>query len=294
MLDNTSAMTTTKESQAYPDRRERRYFSSLRNRNFRLLLIGSMLSHIGEEMQMIAVSWLVMLITNSPMLMGVANVFQGLPRLLFGVIGGVIADRQDRRRLLIIYQTSEMIIAFIFAFLVLTGEIKYWHILILLPIFGFLRSVYQVCRQAYVFDLVGKEDLLNAIAVNSSGRNLAAIMGSSLAGILIVAWGVGWCILINAISYIPILISIFMMSSPPDCPKKAAFSPGVLRELGETFVYLKKDTTILLLFLTTFSFVLFGLQIQIIMPLFAEHILHVGASGYGFLVSAMGGGAMKG
>jgi predicted MFS family arabinose efflux permease len=143
-----------------------------------------------------------------------------------------------------------------------------------------------------VYDIVGKDDLMNALAVQSSGMNLGHIIGPSIAGILIGVWGVGWCILINAISFIPILISIFMMSPLPDQPKKEAFKKSALSDLGDTFVYLKKDTTILLLFLISFSFFTFGMQPQIIMPLFARNILHVGAQGYGFLIAAMGAGAM--
>jgi predicted MFS family arabinose efflux permease len=276
----------------YADRKETRAFSSLRHRDFRLLWIGTILSHIGDELQLISVSWLVMLITNSPVLMGVANVFQGLPRLFFGILGGLIADRQNRRTLLIIYTTCQTILAFFFAFLVLSGKIQFWHILVLLPLFGFFNAVYSICRQVYVYDIVGKDDLMNSLAVQSSGMNLANIIGPSIAGILIAVWGVGWCILINAISFIPILISIFMMSPLPDQPKKAASKKSALSDLGDAFAYLKKDTTILLLFLVSFSFFTFGLQVQIIMPLFARDVLHMGAQGYGFLIAAMGAGAM--
>jgi MFS family permease len=166
-----------------------------------------MISHTGDDMQLVAVSWLVLLITHSPFLMGVASLAQGLPRLLFGLIGGVIADRINRHRLLVVCQASEMILAFFFSLLVLTESIQFWHLLILLPIFGFLKAVYHICRQAYVFDLVGKEELMNALALHSSGMNLARIIGPSLAGILIGIWGVGWCLLINGLSFIAILIS---------------------------------------------------------------------------------------
>ena len=271
---------------------ETKPFSSLRHRDFRLLWMGTILSHIGDEMQVVSVTWLVMIITNSPFLMGISNVFQGLPRLFSGILGGLIADRQNRRNLLIIYTTSQMILAFFLAFLVLSGKIQFWQILILLPLFGFFSSVYSVCRQVYVYDIVGKDDLMNALAVQSTGMNLANIIGPSIAGILIGVWGVGWCILINAISFIPIIISIFLMSPPPDHPKKEAFKKSLLKDLSDTFLYLKQDTTILLLFLVSFSFLTFGLQAQIIIPIFAKNILHTGAQGYGFLVAAMGAGAM--
>ncbi len=282
-----------KGSDKEQNQKEATAFSSLKNRNFRLLWIGGVLSHIGDEMQIVAVSWLVLLITDSPFLMGLAGLFQGFPRLFFGVIGGVIADRQNRHKLLMIYQGSEMILAIFFAFLVLAGKIQYWHILILLPIFGFLKAVYVVCRQAYVFDLVGKEDLLNALALHSTGMNLAKIIGPSIAGILIGIWGVGWCLFINGLSFVAILISLLLMH-PSESSKKEVYSRSIIRDLGQTFSYIKGDAPLLLLIAASFSFLTFGLQSQVILPLFAHYVLHVGAEGYGFLMATMGGGAVLG
>ena len=268
-------------------------FSSLRNRNFRLLWIGGVISHTGDDMQLVAVSWLVLLITNSPFLMGVASLAQGLPRLLFSLIGGVIADRINRHRLLVVCQASEMILAFFFSLLVLTGSIQFWHLLILLPIFGFFKSMYVISRQTYVFDLVGREDLMNALALHSSAMNLAKIIGPSIAGILIGIWGVGWCLFINGVSFIAILISLCMMH-PPASLKRDRPSHNLFRDLGETFGYLKLDRPILILIIASFSFRMFGLQAQVILPLFAHSVLKVGASGYGFLMAAMGMGAVMG
>ena len=280
-------------SQGEPDQKRLRRFSSLKNRNFRLLWIGGMFSHIGDEMQMVAVSWLVLELTHSPFLMGIAALFQGLPRLLFGPIGGVIADRKNRYRLLMIYQASEMGLAFVFALMVLSGKIAYWHVLVLLPFFGFLKAVYVIARQAYVFDLVGKDDLMNALAVHSSGMNLAKVIGPSIAGILIGVVGVGWCLLINGLSFIGILVP-FLMMRPPESFKKDIHYPSFLQGLREPFVYLKEDRTILLLIATSFSFMLFGLQSTVVLPLFARFVLDVGATGFGFLMASMGAGAVIG
>ncbi len=268
-------------------------FSSLRNRNFRLLWIGGIISHTGDDMQQVAVSWLVLILTHSPFLIGLTSLFQGLPRLLFSLLGGVIVDRTNRHRLLMIFQGIEMFLAFFFAYLVLSGKIQYWHILVLVPIFGFLKSIYQLCRQAYVFDLVGRDELMNALALHSSGMNLSKIIGPSLAGILIGIWGVGWCLFINGLSFIAILISFFMMH-PPAYFKKGIYSSGILQELGEAFVYLKKNNTILLMIAASFSTLVFGLHAQVMLPLFAQYILNVGASGFGFLVGATGVGAVLG
>jgi len=273
--------------------RKGRAFSSLRNRDFRLLWIGGVLSHIGDELQLVGVSWLVLMLTNSPFLMGVANLFQGLPRLFFAPLGGVLADRGNRHRLLIICQGCEMLLAFLFAFLVIGGKIEYWHVLTLLPAFGFLKSVYIISRQAYVFDLVGKEDLMNALALHTGGMNLAKIIGPSIAGILIGFWGVGWCLLLNGVSFIAIL-ACFLMMKPPESSTREVRYPSIFQELGEVFVYLRENRVMLVLIVTSFSFMMFGLQSQVILPLFARYVLRVGPSGYGFLMAAMGLGAVIG
>jgi MFS family permease len=258
-----------------------------------LLWIGGVLSHTGDDMQLVAVSWLVMLLTGSPFLMGVANVFQGLPRLFFGILGGVLADRKNRHKLLILYQAIEMFFAFLFSILVFTGQIQFWHVLVLLPIFGFLKSVYQICRQAYMFDLVGKEELMNALALHSTGMNLAKIIGPSIGGIIIGIWGVGWCLLLNGLSFIAIFIC-FLMMRPPATSEKKAHVPNLFQSLGETFVYLKHHGSILFLIVASFAYMAFGMHVQVILPIFARYVLDVGASGYGFLMGAMGGGAVVG
>ena len=276
-----------------PGKKSLKTFSALKNRNYRLLWIGGVLSHTGDDIQLVAVSWLVMLLTHSPFLMGVANLFQGLPRLFFGIIGGVLADRKDRHRLLMIYQTTEMFFAFLFSILVFTGKIQFWHVLVLLPIFGFLKSVYQISRQAYMFDLVGKDELMNALALHSTGMNLAKIIGPSIGGIIIGIWGVGWCLLLNALSFIAILIS-FLMMKPPASSQRTGHAPDIFQSLGETFVYLRHHGTILPLITISFVIMAFGMQSQVILPLFAEYVLKAGASGYGFLMAAMGAGAVVG
>jgi MFS family permease len=252
-----------------------------------------MLSHIGDDMQLVAVSWLVLVLTDSPFLMGVATITQGLPRLFFGLLGGVLADLKNRHRLLMIYQACEMVLAFLFAALVFTGRIQYWQILVLLPVIGFFKSVYNIGRQAYMFDLVGREELMNALALHSTGMNLAKIIGPSIAGIIIGVWGVGWCLLLNGLSFIAILTS-FMLMKPPPAKERPQRRSNMLQSLGEAFVFLKGNPPILLLILASFSYMMFGMQTQVIMPLFARDVLKAGASGFGFLMAAMGVGAVIG
>ncbi|MDP2645701.1 MAG: MFS transporter [Desulfobacterales bacterium] len=272
---------------------KRNAFSSLGNRNFRLLWTGGMISHMGDELQMVAISWLVLLITDSPFLMGVASGMQSLPRLIFGLLGGVIVDRVNRHKLLMILPAIEMILAFLFALLVLNETIQFWHILIIVPFFGFLKMVFHVCRQAYIFDLVGKAEIMSALALHSSGMNFARIIGPSLAGIVIGAWGAGWCLFLNGLSFIGILIALFMMQ-PPASFKRTTVSSGILQDLGESFVFLKQNMTIFLLMAAIFIKIVFGLHVQVILPLFARYVLQTGASGFGFLVGAMAVGAVLG
>jgi MFS family permease len=209
------------------------------------------------------------------------------------MIGGVMADRQNRHRLLIVCQAIEMVLASLFAFWVLSGRIRYWHVLVLLPFFGLLKAVYVIARQAYVFDLVGKQDLMNALALHSSGMNLAKIVGPSIAGILIGVVGVGWCLAINGLSFVAILISLFMMH-PPAFFKNEIRPANLGRDLTETFVYLKTNRTMLLLIMASFAAMLFGLQSQVVLPIFARYVLNAGPSGFGFLMAAMGAGAVLG
>jgi predicted MFS family arabinose efflux permease len=186
-----------------------------------------------------------------------------------------------------------MFFALLFSVLVFAGKIQFWHVLVLLPIFGFLKSVYQICRQAYMFDLVGKEELMNALALHSTGMNLAKIIGPSIGGIIIGIWGVGWCLLLNGLSFIAILVCFLMMKPPPASERKSLV-PNIFQSLGETFTYLKHHGTILLLIVASFVLMAFGMHVQVILPLFAEYVLKVGASGYGFLMAAMGAGAVVG
>ena len=287
------SISVSKKPEDFKGQKRRHPFSSLKNRNFRLLWIGGIISHVGDEMQMLALSWLVLLLTNSPFLMGVTSFMQGLPRLVFGLLGGVITDRVNRYKLLTLLKGIEMLLAFLLAFLVINEKIRFWHILTMVPFFGFLKMVYNVCRQTYVFDLVGKEELMNALALHSSGMNLARIIGPSLAGVLIGTWGAGWCLFINGLSFIAILIS-FIMMQPPATFIKRNYSSSIFKDLGEAFVYLKQDMTILLLLAAIFIIMLFGLNIQVILPLFAQYVLKVGATGFGFLVGSMGIGAVLG
>ena len=178
-----------------------RTLSSLRHRDFRLLFLGTSLSHVGDFIQVMAQSWLVWTMTSSPFLLGVVGFCQAVPRLLLGAIGGAIVDRMEPRRLLVSTQILAMLQAFVFWALVYLEAIQFWHIITLVLFLGTVNSVNQTARYSLINNLVPRDDLMNAIALNSSVSNLAKILGPSLGGVLISIIGVAGCLFVNAVSF---------------------------------------------------------------------------------------------
>jgi len=191
-----------------------RTLSSLRHRNFRLLFFGTSLSHVGDFIQAMAQSWLVWTMTGSPFLLGVVGFCQALPRLLLGAVGGAIVDRVERRRLLLSTQILAMLQAFIFWALVYFEEIQFWHVTILVLFLGTVNTINQTARHSLINSLVPRDDLMNAIALNSSMANLAKIAGPSLGGVLISVIGVAGCLFVNAVSFLAIIITLIVMVFP--------------------------------------------------------------------------------
>ena len=194
-----------------------RSFSTLRSlhyRNFRLLFSGTVLSHTGDFVQAMAQSWLVWQLTGSTFLLGLVGFCQAVPRLLLGALGGVVVDRMDRRRLLLCTQTLAMVQAFAFWFLVYFGQIRLWHIVLLVVFLGAVNSLNQITRQSLINTLVPREELMNAVALNSSVVNLSKILGPSLGGVLIGTIGVAGCLFVNGVSFLAIIVSLLMMDLP--------------------------------------------------------------------------------
>ena len=173
---------------------------ALRHRNFQLFVSGQLISLIGTWMQTIAESWLVYRLTGSPLLLGTAGFVSQFPVFLVAPLGGIAADRFNRQRLVIATQISSMILAAIFATLTLTGVVRVWHIFVLAALLGVVNAFDIPARQSFLVDMVGKEDLMNAIALNSSMFNGARIVGPAIAGILVARIGEGWCFFANSVS----------------------------------------------------------------------------------------------
>ena len=266
---------------------------SLKHRNYRLFFGGQGISLVGTWMQQIALGWLVYRLTDSAFLLGLVSFAGQIPTFILASFAGVLADRYNRHKIIIITQTLAMIQAAILAVLTLTNTIQIWHIISLSVFVGIVNAFDMPTRQSFVIDLVDdKSDLPNAIALNSSMFNAARLVGPTIAGILISVLGEGLCFLLNAISYIAVIIALLMMHIVPkmETIKKEKVLKG-LKE-GLKYAYNFKPIRVLLLFLGLVS--LTGIPYTVLMPIFARDILKGNANTLGFLFGAVGVGALIG
>ncbi|MEA2206129.1 MAG: hypothetical protein QOE77_2905 [Blastocatellia bacterium] len=265
---------------------------ALRHRNYQLFFGGQLISLSGTWMQSVAQSWLVYRLTGSAVLLGLVGFASQIPVFLLAPIGGAIADRRSRHRVIILTQIAAMLLAFILAGLTLTHRIHVWHLFVLAALLGITYAFYVPAASAFVVDMVGKEDLMNAIALNSSLVNGARIVGPAIAGILVASVGEGWCFLINGASYIAVIIGFTTMSIPPH--RKVALPGSPLADIAEGFRFVWRTGPVRALLLLLGGVSLFGTPYAVLMPIFADQILHGGASGLGLLMGASGLGALLG
>jgi len=266
---------------------------ALSHRNYRLFFAGQSVSLIGTWMTRIATSWLVYRLTDSVWLLGLVGFLSQLPIFLMAPVGGVLADRWNCHRTLLITQVLAMIHAFIMAGLALSGVITVWQIFVLSVFQGLIKALDIPARQAFLPEIVvNREDLPNAIALNSSTINAARLVGPSIAGVLIATTGEGICFLLDGISYIAAIAALLAMKVKPSEPKRER--QHVLRELKEGLIYTFGFAPIrsILLLLALVSLV--GIPYTVLMPVFAMEILHGGPNTLGFLMGAAGVGALSG
>jgi len=240
-------------------------------------------------MQNVAQSWLVWELTRSPLAIGIVAFFDSMPRLLVGALGGAIADRFDRRRVLMITQTLAMIQAIIFWLAVWCQVIAFWHIAVLSFFLGVVNTINQTARQSLVNSLVPREDLLNAIGLQSSVFNFSKILGPTTGGIIIAYIGIADCFLVNALSFLALIVNLQMMELPPWERKKDRQSIGA--DIREGFLYVRGSRRILHIISISYVMAMFGAPYNRFLPIFATNILHVGPTGFGVLMSAPGFGA---
>jgi MFS family permease len=264
---------------------------ALRHRNFQLFFAGQLISLIGTWMQTVAESWLVYRITGSSLMLGIVGFSAQVPVFLLSPLGGMVADRYNRHRVVIATQTTAMILAGIYAVLILGGWIRVWEIVVLASLLGVVNAFDIPARQAFLVEMVGKEDLLNAIALNSSMFNGARVVGPAIAGILVASIGEGWCFFANSVSFIAVIIGLLMMRVTP---REIAGHGSVLEHIAEGFRYVQQTMPIRLLLLLIGLVSMVGMPYSVLMPIFADRVLHGGARGLGLLMGATGIGAVIG
>ena len=267
-------------------------FAALKHRNFRLFFAGQFVSLIGGWMQTTAQGWLVYQLTGSKVLLGTVAAVGALPLLLLSVWGGSLADRHPKRTVIFFTQTGMMLLAFAFAALVWSGRIQPWHILVLAALGGAAMAFDMPARQAFTVEMTSREDLMNAISLNSSIFNGARIVGPSVAGFLMAHVGMAWCFLLNGLSFIAVIAGLLMMRLPKFVPPAEPHSTG--RHVVEGFAYVAGHQRVRLLLLLLGVVGIFGWSYSVLLPAYATDILHVGERGYGALLSANGVGALLG
>ncbi len=274
------------------DRRGIVAFRALRHRNFRLFFGGQLTSLIGTWMQTVAQAWLVLKLTNSPLMLGLVTFARFTPMLVVALFAGVVVDHVDRRRLLIVSQSLLMLSAFVLAALTWTGVVRVEHVIILAAFNGLVGAFDAPGRQSFVVEMVGIEDLPNAIALNSMIFNGARAIGPAVAGVLIAWTGIAMCFFLNGVSFLAVIWSLFAMN----LPRKVAQSMGasMLRRLHEGLAYVWGHRPSFYLLLVGGICNGFGVQYTVLLPVFARNILHGDAGAYGMLMGAQGAGAVVG
>jgi MFS family permease len=267
-------------------------FRALRHRNFRLFFTGQIISLTGTWMQILAQSWLVYRLTQSPALLGAVGFTSQIPVLFLSPWAGIVADRHSRHRMIIATQAAMMLQAFVFAALTLLGKITVWEIFVLAMFLGVCNAFDIPARQSFLVEMVGSDDLMNAIALNSSMFNSARMVGPALAGILVGAVGEGLCFLTNGVSYLAVIGGLLMMritAPQPDYRKD-----GKLDQFKEGVAYVFKSHAIRSLLALLGVVSLLGMPYAVLMPIFAEEVLNSGPRGMGGLMTAAGSGALMG
>ena len=265
---------------------------ALRSPAYRLFVAGQLISLIGTWMQMIAQSWLLYRLTGSAALLGLLGFAGQIPVFVLAPLGGVIADRANRHRVLIVTQSAMMVLAAALAALTLAGKVHVWHLFALASMLGLANAFDIPARQAFVVQLVDREHLLNAIALNSSMLNGARIVGPAIAAVVVAAVGEGWCFLLNAVSYLAVIGALLMMRLEPQIRVASHVSAWESIVEGFSYAWTTRPVRALLLLLGLVS--VMGMPYSVLMPIFADRILHGGPNAYGLLMSASGVGALAG
>ncbi len=264
---------------------------ALRHRNFQLFFSGQLISLIGTWMQTVAQSWLVYRLTGSGLKLGAVGFASQIPVFLFAPIGGIVADRSNRKHVVIGTQVASMLLAFVLAALTLTHRITVTEIFVLAALLGVVNAFDIPGRQSFLVDMVGKEDLMNAIALNSSMFNGARVVGPAVAGILVARLGEGWCFFVNGVSYIAVIAGLLLMNV--HAPARVSTNTSPIEHIIEGFQFVNRTAPIraLLMLLGLVSVV--GMPYAVLMPLFADRVLHDGGQEFASLIGSHDLGAVR-
>ena len=274
-----------------------RTFTSLRSRNFRLYWFGQVISGLGTRIQGIGQVWLVLELSHSAWQLGLLGALQALPVLLFSIFGGVFVDRWPKRRVLLATNTAAALQALLLWILIVTRVLQLWHLYILAMLLGFTNCLYIPATDAFVIEMVGREDLPNAVALNTAIMNLARIVGPGLGGIFIAASSVTLLFLLYALSFLPVIAGLALIRSSELHGQALQGSSAGERQntwaaLREGLRYVWNTPSVSLVIVVVGLVLLFGSNFNVVLPLFATDVLHVGATGFGFLSALSGVGAL--
>jgi MFS family permease len=265
-------------------------FAALKHYNYRLWFVGQVVSLVGTWMQSTAQGYLIYQLTKSPAYLGLVGFVGGVPTLLFTLFGGVVADRLPRRRLLVITQTSMMILAFILAALTFSNTVRPWHIIVLAFLLGVANAFDAPARTSFVLELTDRATMTNAIALNSTMFNIATVVGPSVAGLTYAAIGPAWCFTLNGLSFIAVIIALLLMRIKLEV--QPARRAAALAELGEGIRYVFTNRMILSLIGAVGTVSIFGIGMMNLMPAWATDVMHGDVTTNGWLVTARGFGSL--
>lgn len=268
-------------------------FRAFRNRNYVLFFCGQSTSQIGTWMQRTAVSWVIYSITHSAYMLGIAVFAQQFPSFLFSLLGGIISDRYDRRKILLITQTASLIQSLLLTLLTFSNHYVVWEILTLSVLLGIVNAFDAPARQPMVHELIdNKEDIPNALALNSAIVNIARLIGPALSGIVLQSLGAQWCFALNTLSFLAVIASLLLMHLPPFTPP--AHQKNAWTELSAGFTYLRQTPRIAVIILLITCLALLVLPYDTLMPVFAKVIFLGDARTFGYITSAVGLGSIAG
>ncbi|HNO95040.1 MAG TPA: MFS transporter [Anaerolineales bacterium] len=267
-------------------------FVAMRHRNYQLYFGGQLISNIGTWMQVIAQAWVVYQLSHSELTLGLVAFASAIPNLIVSPWGGVIVDRISRRKVLIMTQSGAMVLSFILAWLTFTNIVQEWHVILLAALTGVITAFDAPARQAITPELVGKKDVANAIAMNSMMFNSARVVGPAIGGMMLATVGAAWCFTVNGISFLAVLIGLWLMKLPPH--RKSAQDVSPWKQLVGGLQYAASNIEISTLILLSLVFSIFGVSYTTVLPAFVEKNLQLGATAFGWVNAVTGLGAVTG